>query len=33
MGKLVVTEFIPLDGIIEDPGGSEDTEQTAAPFD
>jgi dihydrofolate reductase len=23
MGKLVVTEFITLDGIIEDPGGSE----------
>jgi len=27
MGKLVVTEFISLDGIIEDPGGSEGTEQ------
>jgi len=26
MGKLVVTEFITLDGIIEDPGGSEGTE-------
>ena len=26
MGKLVVTEFISLDGIIEDPGGSEGTE-------
>ena len=25
MGKLVVTEFITLDGIIEDPGGSEGT--------
>ncbi len=23
MGKLVVTEFISLDGIIEDPGGAE----------
>src|SRR5205807_2350167 len=23
MGKLVVTEFITLDGVIEDPGGSE----------
>ena len=27
MGKLVVTEFISLDGIIEDPGGAEGTEQ------
>jgi dihydrofolate reductase len=26
MGKLVVTEFIALDGIIEDPGGSEGSE-------
>jgi dihydrofolate reductase len=26
MGKLVVSEFITLDGIIEDPGGSEDSE-------
>jgi hypothetical protein len=24
MGKLIVTEFITLDGIIDDPGGSED---------
>src|SRR3954466_3889699 len=24
MGKLVVTEFITLDGVIEDPGGAED---------
>jgi dihydrofolate reductase len=24
--KLVVTEFITLDGVVEDPGGSEDTE-------
>jgi dihydrofolate reductase len=24
MGKVVVTEFISLDGVIEDPGGSED---------
>ena len=27
MGKLVVTEFITLDGIIEDPGGAEGTAQ------
>jgi dihydrofolate reductase len=27
MGKLVVTEFITLDGVIEDPGGSEQTER------
>ena len=27
MGKLVVTEFISLDGIIEDPGGSEGSER------
>src|SRR5713226_723883 len=27
MGKLVVTEFITLDGVIEDPGGSEKTER------
>jgi dihydrofolate reductase len=26
MGKLVVTEFISVDGVIEDPGGSEDYE-------
>jgi len=25
MGKLVVTEFVTLDGVIEDPGGSEQT--------
>ena len=24
MGKIVATEFISLDGVIEDPGGSED---------
>lgn len=27
MGKLVVTEFVSLDGIIEDPGGAEGTRQ------
>src|ERR1700731_1903773 len=26
MGRLVVSEFISLDGVIEDPGGSEGTE-------
>jgi dihydrofolate reductase len=26
MGKLVITEFITLDGVIEDPGGAEDFE-------
>jgi dihydrofolate reductase len=26
MGKLIVSEFITLDGVIEDPGGSENTE-------
>src|SRR4051812_43609483 len=24
MGRIVITEFISLDGVIEDPGGSED---------
>src|SRR4051794_16008553 len=24
MGKIVVTEFISLDGVVEDPGGAED---------
>jgi hypothetical protein len=24
VGKIVVTEFVSLDGVIEDPGGSED---------
>jgi dihydrofolate reductase len=24
MGKIVVTEFVSLDGVVEDPGGSED---------
>jgi hypothetical protein len=24
MGKVVVSEFITLDGVVEDPGGAED---------
>jgi dihydrofolate reductase len=27
MGKLVVTQFITVDGVVEDPGGSEDFER------
>jgi hypothetical protein len=26
MGKVVVSEFITLDGVIEDPGGAEGTQ-------
>jgi dihydrofolate reductase len=26
MGKIVITEFISIDGVVEDPGGSEDFE-------
>ena len=26
MGKIVVTEFVSADGVIEDPGGAEDYE-------
>jgi dihydrofolate reductase len=33
MGKLVVTEFISLDGVIEDPGGSEDFEHGGWSFE
>jgi dihydrofolate reductase len=33
MGKLVVTEFVSLDGVFEDPGGSEGTEHAAWTFD
>ena len=33
MGKIVVTEFISLDGVIEDPGGSEDYDRGGWAFD
>jgi dihydrofolate reductase len=33
MGKLVVTEFVSLDGVIEDPGGSEDFEHGGWAFE
>lgn len=33
MGKIVVTEFISLDGVVEDPGGSEDFEHGGWTFD
>src|SRR5262245_11728819 len=33
MGKLVVTEFVSLDGVFEDPGGSEDFEHGAWTFE
>jgi dihydrofolate reductase len=33
MGKLVVTEFISVDGVVEDPGGSEDFEYGGWTFD
>jgi dihydrofolate reductase len=32
MGKIVVTEFISTDGVIEDPGGSEDYEHSGWSF-
>jgi dihydrofolate reductase len=32
MGKIVVTEFISMDGIIEDPGGAEDYEHSGWSF-
>lgn len=32
MGKLVVTEFVSIDGVFEDPGGSEGTEHAAWTF-
>jgi dihydrofolate reductase len=33
MGKLVVTEFMSVDGVIEDPGGSEDFEHGGWSFE
>ena len=33
MGKIAVTEFISLDGVIEDPGGSEDFEHGGWTFE
>jgi dihydrofolate reductase len=32
MGKIVVTEFISMDGVIEDPGGAEDYEHSGWSF-
>src|SRR6516165_9735119 len=33
VGKLVVTEFVSVDGVFEDPGGSEDYEHGAWTFE
>ncbi len=33
MGKIVVTEFVSLDGVIEDPGGGEDFEHGGWSFE
>ena len=33
MGRIVVTEFVSLDGVIEDPGGSEDFKYGGWSFD
>ena len=33
MGRIVVTEFISLDGVIEDPGGAEDFEHGGWSFE
>ena len=32
MGKIVVTEFVSLDGVMEDPGGSEHSKHGAWTF-
>ncbi len=31
MGELVVTEFVSVDGVFEDPGGAETTSTAAGP--
>src|SRR5439155_17011691 len=33
MGKLVVTEFVSIDGVFEDPGGSENYEHSGWTFE
>ena len=33
MGRIVVTEFVSLDGVMEDPGGSEDFEHGGWSFE
>src|SRR3954451_19743673 len=33
MGRIVVTEFISLDGVIEDPGGAEDFKYGGGTFE
>jgi dihydrofolate reductase len=33
MGKIVITEFISLDGVVEDPGGSEDFKHSGWSFE
>ena len=33
MGKLVVTEFVSIDGVFEDPGGAEDFEHGGWTFE
>jgi len=33
MGRIVVTEFVSLDGVVEDPGGSEDFEHGGWTFE
>ena len=33
VGRIVVTEFISLDGVIEDPGGSEDFKHSGWSFE
>ena len=33
MGRIVVTEFVSLDGVVEDPGGSEDFEHGGWSFE